>query len=104
MDGTANTELSRSKEPLDQVRLWFAEGATEAEVIESIAAHWPDADAAELVAGAFSKLGEIGRSDQDALCGWCMEATALCYRKMYEMGDYPGALRAIKQIRDLAEV
>ena len=55
-----------------------------------------------LINEAFDDLAARGTMPVDIVIGWCFESLRLLYRKMYETGDYVGALRAIKQIEALS--
>lgn len=87
---------------VEQIAKWILTGAREADVLEAIATTWPGRDAAPLIAQAiagFSASGEVSRS---AVRGFVFEATKDLYRQMREIGDFAGALRALKQLVDLA--
>ena len=40
----------------------------------------------------------VADADPDVLRGWCFEAYRELYRKMVDVGDYKGAIAAIKEL------
>lgn len=87
---------------LNQVFKWILSGATEHDIAEAVAQSWPGQDAQPLIVGAILKIKASADFDQAAVIGFCFETTRDLYRRMVEIGDFPGALRAIKQLADLA--
>lgn len=63
---------------------------------------WPDQDAAPLIVAAVARLADAGEFDGQVIVGWCMEAYRDLYRRMVEVGDFAGALAAVKRMQDLA--
>lgn len=59
-------------------------------------------NAEKILKDAFDELEARGDIPQHIVIGWCSDAYRLLYRKMYETGDYIGALRAVKQIEALS--
>jgi hypothetical protein len=88
---------------VNQVWHWILEGATEFDILEAMQQAWPEADHASLLVGAVGKIRESSRLDPTTVLGFCVEATRDLFRRMVEIGDFPGALRAIRQLRDLAK-
>ena len=68
----------------------------------AMAQAWPEANHGALIIAAITKIRESDTLDPDTVRGFCFEATRDLYRRMVEVGDFPGALRAIRQLRDLA--
>lgn len=87
---------------VEQTVRWLLSGARDADVVEAIRATWPDQELQPLIAAAVENLAASADYDQTVLRGWCFEATRDVYRRMVEIGDLVGALRAIKQLADLA--
>ena len=87
---------------VEQTVRWLLTGARDAEVIEAIQSTWPDQELRPLLAAAADQLAESGKFEALVVRGWCFEATKELYRKMVEIGDFSGALRAVKQLRELA--
>jgi hypothetical protein len=87
----------------NQVWRWILEGASEYDILEAMQQAWPEANHASLLVGAVGKVRESARLDPTTVLGFCVEATRDLFRRMVEIGDFPGALRAIRQLRDLAK-
>jgi hypothetical protein len=49
-------------------------------------------------------LVAAGDFDPQKIRGWCVEATRFLYQRMVEIGDFAGALRAVKTLSDLAKL
>jgi hypothetical protein len=76
-------------------------GATVHDIHEAIRATWPAAEPSELLERVQQQLGEEADLDADLLRGWCHAATRDLYRRMVEIGDFAGALRAVKLLSEL---
>lgn len=87
---------------VDQVVRWLLTGARDSDVVEAIRATWPDQDLPPLLAAAVADLAKAGTFNRAVLRGWCFEATKHLYHRMVEIGDFAGALRAVRQLADLA--
>lgn len=87
---------------VDQVFTWILEGNSERKIINDFSQYFPDCDPGPIILAAVCKLQESSRTDPDVIQGWAFEATRYVYRKMLETEDYTGALRAVKQMEDLA--
>lgn len=59
-------------------------------------------NARALIAAVFDRLAEVSAEPLDVTKGWAMEATKELYRKMLDVGDMAGALKAAKQLLDIA--
>jgi pterin-4a-carbinolamine dehydratase len=95
-----------TNEQLQQVQDWILQGNSEHLIRESIADEFPDASPVALITGVLNHFVEVASLNEVALLGtygWCLEASKEMYRRMVEIGDYAGALRAIKQIKELAD-
>ena len=103
---SADTSLTKcedvSPEILGQVRAWILQGASEHDVTEAIEKKWPDVSARPAILATMTDIGTTARFDPEALVGWCIESTRYLYQRMVEVGDFPGALRAVKQLADFA--
>ena len=51
---------------------------------------------------AVASLTEDGKTEAHVVRGWCFEATKSLYAQMVAIGDFAGALRAVKQLYELA--
>ena len=56
-----------------------------------------------LLAAVMGDLEKSAACSPEILIGWCFEATRELYRRMIEIGDFSGALRAVKQIAELTK-
>lgn len=103
-DSSSLTTCNLSIDParLEQTVKWLLTGARDADVLEAIRTQWPDQAVPELIAAAVNELEAAGHYNRRAIRGWCFESTKDLYRRMVEIGDFAGALRAIKQLYDLA--
>ena len=96
------TVLASEAARTNQVLHWILEGATEYDILEAMQQAWPDGNHASILLGAIEKIRESSRLDPTTVRGFCVEATRDLFRRMVEIGDFPGALRAIRQLRELA--
>jgi hypothetical protein len=87
---------------LNQVFKWILAGATKRDIAEAITQSWPDAQPSPLILAAVEEIRAGGRLDAQVVRGFCAEATRDLYRRMVEIGDFAGALRAVKQLADMA--
>ena len=60
--------------------------------------------AAKRLNRAFDELIKAAKIDQEAKLGWCIGAGRELFRKMTAIGDYPGALKAMKEVAILCGV
>lgn len=87
---------------VEQTVRWMLTGARDADVVEAIETTWPDQELRPLITAAVAQLAESGTFSRQVVRGWCFEATKDLYRRMVEIGDFAGALRAVKMLTDLA--
>ena len=87
--------------PERQVLRWLIEGQTEHDIIEAIGVRFPDRDAGEVIGTAIESVAASGQFSRDVVRGWCYEAYRDLYRKMVSIGDYAGALKAVKLIQGM---
>lgn len=81
---------------------WVLEGHPEHFILTAIPEHWPDDEPGPLIAAALERLAKTATVDVEIVAGWCFEATRFVYQKMLDVGDHTGALRAIKQLLEIA--
>lgn len=86
-----------------QVTQWILSGASQHDITEAIAANFPGAQAEPLIVAAMTDLAKAGEAEPALVRGWCIEATREIYRRALEVGDLQIALRAAKQLYELAE-
>lgn len=90
-------------EKIEQILKWMLAGESEFTIAESMAKHWPHADPGPLITAAVDQLVKSAtENDETVVTGWCFQATRFVYQKQIEIGDYTGALRAIKQMAEFA--
>lgn len=87
---------------IEQAIRWILEGQREFDVIEAIKETWPDQDPVALFAECGAHFASAAAFNQAVIVGWCFAATMDVYRRMLAVGDLVGALRAIRQLRELA--
>ncbi|NIP67890.1 MAG: hypothetical protein GTO04_01490 [Planctomycetales bacterium] len=86
-----------------QVRKWLLEGHDGHQIGEALAQLYGRDDAAELIGQALEEFCRIGQAKQSQLRGWCLEAYREIYSRALRMDDYGAALRAVNELRKLAE-
>jgi len=64
---------------------------------------WPKQNPDRILEAAAEHFTRLAQAPPDALLGWCLAATRDLYRKLVDVGDYSGALKAIKLLHDLAQ-
>jgi hypothetical protein len=102
-------ELTAVAPPLDtgrveQVVRWIAGGASESEIVEAIRHNWPEAEQRPLIIAALTQIAEQSQAQPDLVLGWCLQSTRELHRRMVEVGDFTGALRAIKLLAELQQL
>ena len=86
-------------EPLrEQTIVWLLEGIRLADIKAALARSWPDADIEALWADAAEQFEQTANADTVILRGWCLEAYRELYRRSVEIGDFPAAMRAVKEL------
>lgn len=88
---------------IEQVFKWIISGHSEYDINEAIGAQWPEEKTKPLIVAAIQKIRDTGTIDAKTLNGWCFESTRDIYRRMIEIGDFAGALKAIKQLAEFAK-
>ena len=86
---------------MEQVFRWIIAGHTEHDIIDAIKATWPKRNPTKLIGDAMMKIANAGQVEPEILRGWAFEAYREIYRRMLEVGDYAGALAAVKEIARL---
>lgn len=87
-----------------QVYRLLIEGHGKIDIIEAIEEQFPDHEPNQLLAEAAKSFAVIAAEPLTTIKGWALESTRTLYRKLVEVGDYVGALRAIKQLTELAQL
>ena len=81
---------------------WLLQGHDEKQIVEALNEKYPDCSPQQILLEVANHLQLTGQVDQDVIRGWAIESTRSIYQKLIEIGDYSGALKAIKQIMLLA--
>lgn len=90
-------------EKVEQILKWMLAGESEFTIAQSMAEHWPNSEAEPLITAAVDQLVKSAtENDETVVTGWCFQATRFVYQKQIEIGDYTGALRAIKQMAEFS--
>jgi len=80
---------------------WLLTGASEQQIREALSEKYPDINAAEVMMDVQTQLQVAGRPNTDAVKGWALMAYRKIYQQMLQIGDYAGALKAVKEITNL---
>jgi hypothetical protein len=75
------------------------EGNRTADIIEAANGKFPDENPKKLIQAATDHFQTIALADTAVIKGWCFEAYRELYRRMVDVGDYKGAIAAIKELR-----
>lgn len=86
---------------LHQVLTWIMEGNSEHLIQEAIESTWPGDKPGPLILKAVSSVKKSAKAMRSNAADWCLEATKFLYAKQVEIGEYAGAMRAVKQIAEL---
>jgi hypothetical protein len=98
---TPAAEMSEAAK-VHQVYNWILGGASDFDVIEAMHAAWPGESIKPLLKAAVRKMQEAASIDAATVVGFCFAATHDLYRRMVEIGDFTGALKALKQLETIA--
>jgi len=79
--------------------LWLIEGQRTEDIHHAIADRFPKQSADKLITQATDHLATVANADTTVIKGWCFEAYRELYRRMVDVGDYKGAIAAIKELR-----
>jgi hypothetical protein len=99
----SNALAKMDQSPLRQVVGWIIAGHTEPDIRDAIAQNWPKEKARPLIIQAIRQIEEAGEPDPRLIKGFAIEATREVYRKCMEVGDHQTALRALRQLVELAK-
>lgn len=93
--------IATSPPPALVVIDWLLTGASEQQIREALSEKYPDVNAAEVMVEVQTQLQAAGRPNTDAVKGWALMAYRKIYQQMLQIGDYAGALKAVKEITNL---
>lgn len=88
---------------VQQVLTWILEGQSDHVIRDGIREHWPEEQAEPLIVAAAKSLSDAGKLSHAEVQNWCFEATRYCYQKQIEIGEFSGAMRAIRQMQEISE-
>lgn len=89
-------------EPLQQVIQWIVSGFSQADIEQAIAHTWPRKQARPLIVQAMTRIADSADPEPAIVRGFAIEGTRTIYQRAMSMGDLQTALRALKQLVDLA--
>ena len=92
---------AQSRDPEAQVVEWILAGAGNQDLRQAVATSFTNLDPDKLIVQALKSLESSAGRWRGLAMGFCYEASRELYRRMVEIGDFPGALRAVKQLADL---
>lgn len=98
------TEISQGNspdsqsEPEDAAYVALLEGNTLPEVHSALRARFPGCNPDRVVRNAAKAFAQLAAQDRDSVRGWTIAAARDLYRKMVEIGDFAGALKALSLI------
>ena len=90
-------------EAFNDVKKLMVEGHRSENIVEYIRKTYPNESIEELLNAAGEYFSGLSEADPKVIAGWCFDATRELYQRMIAVGDFTGALRAVKQLRDLAK-
>ena len=93
--------ITKSPPPALVVIDWLLTGASEQQIREALSEKYPDVNASEVMVEVQTQLQAAGRPNTDAVKGWALMAYRKIYQQMLQIGDYAGALKAVKEITNL---
>ena len=64
---------------------------------------YPDAKVDAIIKRQVAEFARVSREPLEAVRGWAISASRDLYRRLVSVGDLTGALRAVKQVAELAE-
>ncbi len=103
MTSTSNSEIE-CKTPADQqVYEWLIAGHTTADIRQAGAKKYPGENIDALIVSSLDKFADMASADTAVIRGWCLEAYRDLYKRMVAIGDYAGAIRAVKELARMAD-
>lgn len=99
----ADTQLATVNKAakVQQILTWILEGADRETIKQAIAETWPGDESQPLIMAAVLSVKKQARRLKATAADWCLEATRFLYQKQVEIGEYGGAMRAVKQISEM---
>lgn len=87
---------------IDAVAEWLLSGGRDQQVLQLLEEQFPELPAMRLVAYALQTIRDAADVDAELLRGWAFLATKETFRKAITANEFGPALRAVKQLLDLA--
>jgi hypothetical protein len=78
------------------------EGNRAEDIVQAIRTTYAEENPEQLINAAGDHFATVGEADTSVIRGWCLEAYREMYRRMVDIGDYAGALKAIKELMAFA--
>lgn len=109
--GDAGNQANGSKEAaptmtasMATTEIWkmLLDGHNRADILSYFTVKYPDVDGPAVFDAALALFSDSAMT-VSGVNGFCQAATKKLYRNLVSIGDYIGALRAIKQLHELAE-
>jgi phage-related baseplate assembly protein len=105
---SGSTSLTTSDPPpavedVNQVFEWIVSGHSEHHILDAINSQLAGQAARPLIDAAWVRICQTGEAPLNSIIAWAIEASRMSFQKLIETGDFAGALRAAKQVVDLAE-
>lgn len=82
--------------------VWLIAGLTNHEIEEAVGHYFPGEEPEAIGLELAEQMREAGRSDPLLVRGFCVLAARDLYKQLRDVGDFQGALRAVKLLRDMA--
>ena len=95
--------MTRQQAAVHCLRLMLA-GHSEAEVRALLKKEAPRLKADAVLGEVATHLANVAAQPDDVRRGYCLEAARELYRRMVEVGDFAGALRALQELGKLAQL
>jgi hypothetical protein len=95
-------DQAQAPDPEAYAYLALLEGNTVEETRGALEAKTSRAIAAKSIDAALRRFRGLANADRDLLIGWSLAASQDLARKMIAAGDLVGALRAVRQVHDIA--
>lgn len=86
-----------------QILEWMVAGHSDKDILEAVAATFPGRPADELLGRAVDHLAAAAKCPRDVLMGFALEAYRDLYRRLREIGDYQGAMKAVAALVKLSD-
>lgn len=102
MNAPETGQLARLPDPKAHVIAWLLDGHRDEDIKEALATKFPEVNAVAVLAEVVQHFQEAATCDKTVLLGWALEAYRDLYRRMIAIGDFAGAMKAVKELAGLA--